>query len=338
MKMRSVAWAVLGFVTCLIFGTLPARAEVREVNVGRPGSVAFLPLMVMEHQKLLEKHAKAAGLGDIKVTWPVFSGGTTINDALLSGDLHFASGGVTPFMLLWDRSRGSFDVRGVVAMSRMQMYLNTRNPGVKSIKDLGANDRVAVLAPKSAMQAILLQMASAQAFGESQYAKLDPITVGVPLATAAIAILSGKGEISSDFTVPPYAYQEIDTPGIRNILKSYDVLGGPTTFSVVYASAKFREANPKTYTAFVAALKEAIAFINGNRDAALESYIEISKDKTDRKLLQRMFNDPDITFEITPKNIMKYAEFMSKAGTLKAKPTSWKDFFFPGEAYELPGS
>jgi NitT/TauT family transport system substrate-binding protein len=294
--------------------------------------------MFMEHQRLLEKHAKAAGLGDIKVTWSVFSGGTTINDALLSGDLHFASGGVTPFLLLWDRSRASSDVRGVVAMTRMPMYLNTRNPSVKTIRDLGANDRIAVLAPKSAMQAILLQMASAQAFGDAQYAKLDPITVGVPLSTAAIAILSGKGEITSDFTVPPFAYQEIDTPGIRNILKSYDILGGPTSFSLVYTAAKFREANPKTYVAFIAALKEAVTLVNRNRDAALDIYVEISKDKTDRKLLQRMLQDPDITYDIAPRNIMKYAEFMHKVGTLKTKPASWKDFFLPGEVHDISGS
>lgn len=132
MNRRFSVWASIVLALWLGVGAQVMSAEVQEVKVGRPGSVAFLPLMVMEHQKLLEKHAKAAGLGDIKVTWPVFSGGTTINDALLSGDLHFASGGVTPFLLLWDRSRASSDVRGVVAMSRMQMYLNPqvlRRPG-----------------------------------------------------------------------------------------------------------------------------------------------------------------------------------------------------------------
>lgn len=337
MKLRSICIG-LGLAAWLALAGGAAQAEVQDVKIGRPGSVAFLPLMVMEHQKLLEKHARAAGLGEIKVSWPVFSGGTAINDALLSGDLHFASGGVTPFMLLWDRSRGSSDVRGVIAMSRMQMYLNTRNPNVKSIRDLGPNDRVAVLAPKSAMQAILLQMASAQAFGESQYAKLDPITVSVPLSTAAVAMLSGKGEITTDFTVPPFAYREMDKQGIRNILKSYDVLGGPTTYSVVYTGAKFREVNPRTYAAFVSAVKEAIAFINKNRDAALDIYVQISKDKTDRKLLQRMLHDPDIAFDIAPRNVTRYADFMHKVGTLKTKAGSWKDFFFPGEVHKVPGS
>ena len=335
MKLKSF---VAALICTLALPATAAFAEVQEITIARPRSVAFLPLMVMEHQKLLEKHAKAAGLGDVKVSFPVFSGGTAINDALLSGDLHFASGGVTPFLILWDRSRTSLNVRGVVAMSNMQMYLNTRNPNVKTIRDFAPTDRIAVLAPKSSMQAVLLQMESAKVFGESQYAKLDPLTVGVPLSTAAVAMLSGKGEITADFTVPPFAYQEIDTPGIRNVLKSYDILGGPTTYSLVYATTKFREANPKTYAAFVAAVKEAVAFIGKNRDTALDIYVQVSKDNTDRKLLQRMLSDPDTTFDITPRDLNRYAEFMHKVGTMKGKPGSWKDLFFPGEVHALPGS
>ena len=332
-KLLSAAFAAL-----LALTPLSTRSEVQEIKIGRPGSVAFLPLMVMEHQKLMEKHAKAAGLGDVKASYSVFSGGTALNDALLSSNVHFASGGVTPFLILWDRTRGSTDVRGVVAMNRMQLYLNTRNASVKSIKDFGSNDRIAVLAPKSAMQAILLQMASAKEFGESQYSKLDSITVGVPLSTAAIAMMSGKGEITADFTVAPFAYNELETPGIRNVLKSYDVLGGPTTYAVAYTTSRFREENPKTTAAYVNAVKEAIDFIKKNRAQALQIYIEISKDKTDPKLIQRMLSDPDITFDIEPRNVLKYVEFMNKVGTVKTKPASWKDLFFPGEVHERQGS
>ena len=45
------------------------RAEVSEITVAQQYGVSFLPLMVMEKQTLIEKHAKQLGLGDIKVTW-----------------------------------------------------------------------------------------------------------------------------------------------------------------------------------------------------------------------------------------------------------------------------
>ena len=38
-----------------------------EINVAQQYGIGYLPLMLMEEQKLIEKHAKAAGL-DVKVT------------------------------------------------------------------------------------------------------------------------------------------------------------------------------------------------------------------------------------------------------------------------------
>jgi NitT/TauT family transport system substrate-binding protein len=40
---------------------------------------------------------------------------------------------------------------------------------------------------------------------------------------------------------------------------------------------------------------------------------------------------------MTPENTMKYAAFMEEVGTIKVKPDSWQDLFFP-EIHGLPGS
>ena len=83
--------------------------------------------MLMEEQKLIEKHAKAAGV-DVKVGWAKFAGGNVMNDALLSNSLQFASGGVGPLVTLWARTKGNLDVKAVSAINSMPLYLNTRNP------------------------------------------------------------------------------------------------------------------------------------------------------------------------------------------------------------------
>jgi len=62
---------------------VPASAEVSELRITKQPSIIYLPLVIMEHDKLLEKHAKAAGLGDLKVTWITFNSGGTSTDALL---------------------------------------------------------------------------------------------------------------------------------------------------------------------------------------------------------------------------------------------------------------
>src|SRR5215467_12543639 len=112
--------------------------------------------MMLEEQKLIEKYAKANGL-DVKVNWAKFAGGNVMNDALLSGSLQFASGGVGPLITLWAKTKGNLDVKGVAALNSMPLYLNTRNPHVKSIKDCTDKDKIALPAVKISVQALTLQ-------------------------------------------------------------------------------------------------------------------------------------------------------------------------------------
>ena len=314
----------------------PVRAEMAEINVAQQYGISYLPLMIMEDQKLIEKHAKAAG-ADVKVGWAKFAGGNVMNDALLSNSLQFASGGVGPLLTLWSRTKGNLDVKAVGAINSMPLYLNTRNPNVKSLKDFTEKDRIALPAVKVSIQAVTLQMAAEKEFGPGQQNKLDALTVSMSHPDAQTALLSGAGEISAHFSSPPFQYQQLEKPGIRTVLNSYDVLGGPATFNVVWTSSKFRNENPKLYDAFVKAMEEATAIINRDKKAAAETYLRLSKDKDTVADIQKMLNDPNIVYTQTPQSIMKYADFMAKVGAIKVKPDSWKDLFFPN-VHNLPGS
>src|SRR5207248_232965 len=274
--LRSLTSEVLAGVVALCITA--ARAEMAEINVAQQYGISYLPLMLMEEKKLIEKHAKAAGV-DVKVGWAKFAGGNVMNDALLSGSLQFASGGVGPLVTLWARTRGNLDVRGVAALNSMPLHLVTRNPNVKTIKDFRDSDRIALPAVKVSVQAVLLQMAAEQAFGPGQQNRLDALTVTMAHPDAMQALLSGQSEIDAHFGSPPFQYQEIAKGGTHVVLNSYDVLGGPATFNVVWTTTKFRNDNPKLYEAFVKALDEAIAEINRDKRAAAESYLRISRDK-----------------------------------------------------------
>ena len=128
MNMRLRARRVLTFAAAAwSLSVLPAaHAEMSEIHVSRQYGISYLPLMIMEDQKLVEKHAKAAGLDDLKVTWAKFAGGNVMNDALLSNSLHFAAGGVAPMVTLWAKTRGNYDVKAVAALNSMPLYLNTQ--------------------------------------------------------------------------------------------------------------------------------------------------------------------------------------------------------------------
>jgi NitT/TauT family transport system substrate-binding protein len=313
-----------------------ARAEVDTVHIAQQFGITYLPLMYMEHQHLLEKHAKAQGLGDVKVEWVRFGSGTGMNDALISGHLDFASGGLGPFITLWAKTRGSLEVKGVCAMNNMPLYLNTRDPKVKSIRDFTTQDRIALPAVRVSFQAINLQMAAAKAFGAKSYDKLDGLTVSMKHPDGMAALLSGN-EVTAHFTSPPFQYQELEHAGIHKVLDTYSIVGGPHTFTVIWASGKFREKNPGTYKAFLAAFEEAIGEINKDKQAAADNYIKWQNYKGPRELVVKVLEDPLVTFTTTPNKVTTYADFMHQIGGIKVKPASWKDMFFP-EVHSLPGS
>jgi len=311
------------------------HAEMSEIKVAQQYGISYLPLMIMEDGKLIEKHAKAAGL-DVKVGWSKFAGGNVMNDALLSGGLQFASGGVAPMVTLWAKTHGNLDVKAVAAINSMPLYLVTRNPAVKTIKDFTDKDKIALPAVKVSIQAVTLQMAAEQAFGPGQQNRLDQLTVTMSHPDAMTALMSGQSEITGHFGSPPFQEREL-AAGMHRVLNSYEVLGGPATFNLVWTTKKFHDENPKLYAAFVAALDEATAMINRDKRAAAETYLRISKDKSGVDAILGMLNDPEIVFTTTPNNVMKYVAFMNKVGSIKVKPDSWKDLFFPN-AQSLPGS
>jgi NitT/TauT family transport system substrate-binding protein len=326
--------AVAAFATVLP----AAAAETSEVRLAKQFSMGYVQFNMMERHKLIEKHAKAAGLGDIKVTWATFNGPNHMNDALLSGNVDFVSGGVPGLITLWAKTRNTpLEVRGVTAFSSQPFFLNTRNPAIKSLRDFTPKDRIALPAVKVSVQAVTLQMAAAKEFGEAQFGRLDAQTVSMSPPDATTGLLSGTGDFTSVFSVPPFQYQQLDQPGIRTVLNSFEVMGGPHTFTVAWTSRKFREQNPRVYRAVLAAFQEATELINADKRAAAQSWAEDTKSKISVDQVHRILSGPQVEWTMTPNNTMKYAAFMHKVGSIQTPPTSWKDLFFP-EIHHLAGS
>ena len=228
-------------------------------------------------------------------------------------------------------------VKGVCAEATMPLLLNTRNPKLKTVKDLSEKDKIAVGAVKVSIQARLLQMAAATAFGEAEFTRFDPLTIGMNSPDASAALRSGAGEVDTNFSLPPFQYAELKVPGIHTLASSNDIMGGPHTFTMVYTTSKFHDANPKTYQVFLAAIKEAVAIINRDKVGVARTYIEMTNSKESVSEIVAILDDPLVQFTITPIGTMKFADFMYRIGALKNKPNSWQDYFFE-EIHNLPGS
>jgi NitT/TauT family transport system substrate-binding protein len=323
--------------TCMrklaLFGLLllapSVRAEPAEIRVAEQYGLAFLPLMIMRDQRLVEKHAAKAGLGSLRMTWSKLGAISAINDALLSGNLDFAAGGVPSLVTLWSKTKGSPDaVRGVVALGDIPNELIVSRPEVKSLRDLGPQDKIAVTAVKISNQALALEMAAAREFGDAAWEKLDPLTVGMAHPDAAIALLSGTGGITAHFSSPPFMEREKAKPPLHSILSTYDVLGGPATLNVIWTRASFHDASPKAYRAFVDAVAEAVDIINRDKRAAAATYKRMAGGSESVDEILAMLEDPRIVFTLTPHRVLRTSQFMHRIGRVKIRPASWKDLFF----------
>jgi NitT/TauT family transport system substrate-binding protein len=330
MRRLSLACALAAGVLASTFASAVARAEASAVRISYGYGILYLPLMVMDREQLLEKRAKAAGVGDVKVEWKTFDGGNVINDAMLAGALDIAGIGVPGFLTLWAKAKDNpaLEVRGLTGMSSSSLYLMTRNANVKALKDFSDQDRIAVPGIKTSLPAVLLHMAAAKEFGDANYAKLDPITVGLGHPEALGVMLSGKGEINSHMASPPFSYVEDGTPGLHRVFNSVDMLGN-ITLDITFSSRRFVDANPKLTAAFVAAMEDACALIGKDKRKAAEIYNAVAKVKQPVDETLKILNDPNTKFSVVPDGTMRYAEFMARVGTIKAKPATWKDLFFP---------
>jgi NitT/TauT family transport system substrate-binding protein len=317
----------------------PAAAQQPEIRISRTTTMAYLPLMVVEHEKLLEKHAAQAGIPNLKVSVHTFTGPSAQFDALFSGNVDVVAVGSTALITLWARTKGTAnEVKGISALSSMPIALSTRNPNVKSIRDFTDKDRIAVPSVNVSFQAMLLQMASAKEWGNENYKKLDHLTVGLGQMDAVAAMAQPNHEVNSDFATPPFLYIEREMAGVRPIITMKEILGENGTIGTAATTTRFRETRPELYKVLHAALKEAMQIIATDKGRAVDGYVGATGDrKTTREMLLRIANDPDVEFTMTPRAMKSYAEFMYKTGTIKRLPEKWSELFF-GETGELNGS
>lgn len=314
-----------------------AVAEVAEVGLTQQYGMSYLTFEVMKQKKLVEKHLAANGLPATTVKWITFSDGAVQNDALLSGQVHVAAGGIGAFVTLWDRTRNSLRVKAISAISSTPALLNVRDPAVKSLADIKPDQRIGLPGAKVSPQAITIQKAAATTLGAANWAAYDRLTSNLSHPLAMQAMMSGVGEVIGHFATIPYSFMELKDPKVHTILSSYDVWGGKQTLIVAWCTGKFRDENPKTFAAVLAAIREATDWINANPEDAAKLYLEASKDRIDLADVVAMLKDPQNQWTMTPQNMQPFAVFKHEIGTIKQAPASWKDMFFD-DVHALPGS
>ena len=321
--------------------TQKPRAASGAVRIVRPIALPALPLLIMEHEHLIERTAEAMGLGQVAVAWlaPDKMSGL---DALAAGQAEFAVAELVPFLAAADRETGGAAagisvIRALGAVAQRPYVLVTRNPAIRTIRDFGPADRIAVPALKLSGPAVMLDMAAAEEWGIDRADRLAALAVAMPDDAAASALIAGKGPVTAHFSQTPYVDRELAEPAIRRVMDSFDI-AGPHTGPLLAATSGFRDANRELCKAVLSALQQAGEFIEQNPGAAAEIFAAMAKDDdTPPEELSDMIGDPDLVYSAAPSGVARIAGFMHRTGRLRRSPAGWRAFFLP-EARDLPGS
>jgi len=326
--MRKIALFAASVLLAASMGV--AKAEKAEITISKQYGIHYLPLIVAEDLKLIEKHAKAAGLGEVKTNWATFSGGSAANDALLSGSVDLVSGGTAPFIRLWAKARGGKnEVRALAALDQIPITLNTNNPKVKTIADFTDDDRIALPAVKVSIQSLILQIAAAKAFGKSNYDRLDKITVSLKHPDALTALVGGKSEITAHIANEPFSTIELANPNVHRVFTSFEVFGGRHTTDIVWTTDRFVNENPRLARAIVAALREAVQWILADKKRAAELYVRATKSKESVELVHDILKSPDVNYAVAPlENFIVFSDFLHETGAIAHKAANVRELFY----------
>ena len=331
-------WGAILVVLLMVGLARTAAADPPSVRIMRSTDLAALPLIVVEHQHLIEKQAQARGLGAVTIEWQNPSPGNPI-DALFSGKTDFvAILDLATFIAAWDERSGTpQELRALTSLARMPYLLLSRNPAVATIRDFTPKDRIAVPALKTSLPAVLLQMAAAQEWSVAHFDRLDALTVARGDDAADDAMHSGKSDIDAHFLRLPLSDDERADPAVHRVMDSFDI-AGPHSVAVLATTGPFRDANPPLCAAIAAAVAEADDFITHNRGAAAEIYdSSVKSQDIPVEVLSDMLGDPDLAYQPAPEGVIRLTSFLHQIGRLTHSPDSWQQLFFP-EIYKLGGS
>ncbi|MDI3523155.1 MAG: NitT/TauT family transport system substrate-binding protein [Bacillota bacterium] len=326
---RHLSWflvVTLFLALVSVAGCTPEKpaTQAPRIRLADQFGLGYAPLTIMLEKKFLEKH-----LPGIQIERKKFGSGGAVREAVIAGDLDVGFMGIPPFLVGWDKG---VDWKIAGALDSMPLLLLTYRADATGIKDLGPEDKVALPGPGS-NQHILLAMAAEKELGDAR--ALDDIIVAMPHPDAATALLS-RQDVTCYYGAPPYQYELLKQPGIKQIGDGFSAFGDAFSYIVAVAAGRFYREQPQTYQAFCAALADSLDFIRAHPEEAAEILARVEK-TVPAATYKEHLTWPGTRWDITPRGITHYAAYMQQAGYIKKAPASWKEVTYPN-LHALPGS
>jgi NitT/TauT family transport system substrate-binding protein len=297
---------------------------VPKIRIADQFGLGYAPLTIILEKKFLEEH-----MPGIEIERKKYGSGGAVREAVIAGDLDVGFMGIPPFLVGWDKG---VDWKIAGALDQMPLLLLTYKDSLNSIQDLGPEDKVALPGPGS-NQHILLAMAAEKELGDAR--ALDDLILAMPHPDAATALLT-KQDITCYYGAPPYQYELLKQPGIKDIGDGFSAFGSSFSYIVAVAAGQFYREQPETYQAFCTALQDSLTFIEEHPEEAAQILAEAEK-TVSAETYREHLTWPGTKWDITPQGIMHYARKMQEAGYIAKIPANWQEVTYPN-LHSLPGS
>lgn len=316
MKIKKIVAGILagamlcGLCACGGAKETGAGGEAANIKIAFQYGLAYAPLTIMQEQGLIEKYYD----GEVTAEWVNLNSGSAINEGVASGDIDVAAMGVAPF--LTGVTKG-IPYKMFATMSAQPHKLMTNQPGIQTLADITAENKIALVNIGS-IQHILLGMLAEKELGDAH--ALDNNIVAMSHPDGMSALLAGSADCQ--LTTAPYIYQELAAGGITEVEGLSEVWPDGNAFIIALVSDELCEKNPALYEAVVAAMDEAIKYLNENQEEA--AVILAEKQDVETEEMLSWMQDPACVFDTKLPGIMDMAAFMEKAGFLEKAPESFE--------------
>lgn len=315
----------------------PTPRKPGELVLSRLPGLPFLPSHVMEKHKLVERHAARLGLPGLSVRWMNVSTSDQQREMLLNGRADINLSGLGPLLILWDMTKGG--VKGILSCGSMPLFLVSADPRVRTLRDIGAQDRIAVPVLRISNQAVLLQLAASQLYGPDAWNHFDRNCVAMSHPQAYFMLRHRDSAVRLHFAAPPYQFYA--KRRIRNahiVTTSAEIVGSVQSNIFFLGTTRFAEDNPLVLQALRAAALEAKRRIEKDTQDAVACYRELSGDKSEAADILEALAEPDMMdWRLAPMGTHVMAQHLHRVGVISRKPESWRDYFLP-EFHDLVGS
>ena len=301
-------------VTCFFIFNQKEK-NTSKIRIMATNGIGHAPLYVMNELSLIEKYAPNA-----KLDLTIASSSNGLNEAFIANQTDFASFSISDFMIGLDKG---IPYKISSALSYSRFGIQTNNPNIKTLKDVGPNDKVSITS-LTGFSATLFYMACEKEFGD--YKALENNIVVMDAVNGEMALINKSSGISLHVHSLSTILRE-NRAGCPTILDSIDILGEKCTSIIIVGSNDFVEKQPELYNAYLSALDEAVSLITNKDEQALEvmsKSFNISKEEIIENL-----DSGNLSFSTTEYNILPLVDFLYRTGITSTKIESLDEVSFP---------